>query len=165
MRYKGTYQPQYVLGIVFPRIEIPAASLHNAIDPESLQWDRLDTEMTNELDKMPYHSRSSKRSLQTFERSNGRAEADLTKALSSNINSNDQLQNSSADHAITEDEDEDDDSNETEIPECSLFSLNVPGVMTKAELETTIDLGKWKLLFKQRLVDLEVCPFYFRSLT
>lgn len=47
-----------------------------------------------------------------------------------------------------------------EIPEGSLFEFNVPGVLSKEEVEK-LDLAHWKILVRNTLVDLEVrAPSY-----
>ncbi len=52
------------------------------------------------------------------------------------------------------DEDEDD----AEIPEGSLFDYHIPGVLTKDEVKR-LDLGHWRLLVRNALIELEVCCY------
>jgi hypothetical protein len=44
---------------------------------------------------------------------------------------------------------------DTEIPEGSLFDYNIPGVLKAAEV-VQLDLGHWKLLVRNMLIDFEV---------
>ena len=53
---------------------------------------------------------------------------------------------------INSDTDADEDGN---VPEGSLFDHNIPGVMTKDEVEK-LDLAHWKIQVRKHLVDLEV---------
>ena len=58
------------------------------------------------------------------------------------------IKTSSSDEEESEDED-------AEMPEGSLFDYKVPGVLTKGEV-AKLDLGHWKLVVRQSLIDLEV---------
>lgn len=46
------------------------------------------------------------------------------------------------------------DIDDTDIPEGSLFDYNVPGVLKKTEVEK-LDLGHWKIVVRNMLVDFE----------
>ncbi len=58
--------------------------------------------------------------------------------------------------------DEGDESDEDwENPGCSLFEMNMPGVLTKEEVETQIDLDHWLLYDRDLFVEMEVRHFLF----
>ena len=48
------------------------------------------------------------------------------------------------------------DANEKSKQCSTVFQANMPGAMSLAEVENQIDLGRWKLMIGQRLVNLEV---------
>lgn len=140
MRYKGRYEPSYIL------------------DPESLDWHRLDDEFRHKLDKRKYVSLSADRAagvaggdsvatkgptLEGMKTERSRVE-EMTKEKLAEKLSGEGLEMDS----------DPSDPDETEIPEGSMFDYNIPGVMTKQQVEE-LDLGKMKLLVRTSLVDLE----------
>lgn len=131
MRYKGEYRPQHVL------------------DPETNEWNPLDGEIRSLLDKKRYVSLSRERR---------RAEAK-------------KLANGTKEGAMEVDT-EDDDYDDYPLPTAaeggdavangmSLFDLQVPGVMTAAEVELDYPLDQQRITAKGRLFEAEVC--YIRT--
>ena len=57
------------------------------------------------------------------------------------------------------DSDSENDENE-EVPEGSMFEYNIPGVLSKEEVQK-LDLAHWKILVRNTLVDLEVSPISY----
>lgn len=105
MRYKADYRPQQIL------------------DPETLEWSKLDDEWLKQLDANRYYARS----------------PHYKKPPEVSY------------HQGTDESDE----SEPEIPEASLFTLNVPGIMTREEVESKIDLDHWNLMLEGQLFELE----------
>ena len=143
MRYKASFQPTYIL------------------DPESLRWTLFDDDHRKQLDTTSYYSVSRA----------SNEDASPSKLVASAIeNTLQEPKNDSKnkDHASTASsprpadqipdmEVDVDESSEpdTEIPEGSLFDKNMPGVLTKEEVES-LDLDHWKLRVRNTFVDLEV---------
>ena len=138
MRYKGTFSPSYLL------------------DPESLQWDLFDAEFRDKLDRRKYVSLSgdAKRPPATVDPDKS------TKAKETpDINAKKNDTPKSRSEKVPDDEDlevdKDSEDEDAEIPDGSLFDYNVPGVLTKEDV-AKLDLGHWKLVVRQSLIDLEV---------
>ncbi|KAI9796599.1 MAG: Arginyl-tRNA--protein transferase 1 [Candelina submexicana] len=113
MRYKGDYGPQYVL------------------DPETYQWDLLDTDLRRRLDARRYVSLSRERRL----------------GISATSAS-----------ASTEEQspfDDDQDFQPLSLENASLFSMNMPGVMTAEQVQSQIELGKMRMILGSDIVHLE----------
>jgi hypothetical protein len=57
------------------------------------------------------------------------------------------------------DADEEESDDDAEEPGCSLFDLHMPGVMTKKEVNSQIDLDHWLLFNRDRFIEMQVrCP-------
>ena len=70
---------------------------------------------------------------------------ETTKERAKNFGDDDELE---LDEAGSDEED-------AEIPEGSLFDYNIPGVLTKEQVQD-LDLDHWKLVVRDMLIDLEV---------
>lgn len=133
MRYKGKYKPSYIL------------------DPETYEWNPLDGEQQELLDKKPYVSMSRERRLK--ERSTN-SEADSADDLAEYL-----LPSAPEAGKAVEEED------------MSLFDLKVPGLMTAEELEQGDFLDNINLKIKglPRNVKTQVCTdtpkLWFHELT
>lgn len=144
MRYKGDYTPQYML------------------DPASYNWDLLDDVMKKKLDIKKYVSLSSERAASATEAETegdqhaGEVDpATIDTAKDSNldpvVNLNEE-QNSAVEEAepsnpdnnLNEDQDSDDDG-PVPNPETPLFARSIPGVLTREQLLTEIDLDHIRL--------------------
>lgn len=140
MRYKATFQPTYML------------------DPESLQWTLFDEHHRTQLDSTPYFSVS--RGASACIPSSDASRADPKQELASNYAKSPDISPDVSPEPTDElsgmqiDPDESSES-ETEIPEGSLFDKDMPGVLTREEVEK-LDLDHWKLLVRNDFVDLEV---------
>jgi hypothetical protein len=163
MRYKGGYQPSFILGMPTNQASRPARA-YPRTDPESLEWCSFDDEYRKKLDRNPYVSLSREKSLADRARSSqdadevengpqpGEVEQTQDKTSSTTL-----IAPSAANVAGVADYELDSEPSDedTEIPEGSLFDYNVPGVL-KAEEVAKLDLDHWKLLVRNMLIDFEV---------
>lgn len=136
MRYKATFQPTYML------------------DPENLQWTLFDNDHRKQLDRTPYFSVSRGPTARVL------ASDDPQTTSDRELKSRDEKAASDASNSASElsgmELDPDDSSeSETEIPEGSLFDKQMPGVLTREDVER-MDLDHWKLRVRDTFVDLEV---------
>ncbi|KAK2625636.1 hypothetical protein QTJ16_004948 [Diplocarpon rosae] len=115
MRYKGDYTPQHLL------------------DPESYDWNILDTELKQKLDKTKYFSMSRERS--------------SLAADSSEIPGTQQNTDTVIDSKIFEDgaDFDFDEHNPLSDPGTPLFSRSIPGILTKTQLLNEVDLDSIKI--------------------
>lgn len=123
MRYKGDYSPQHVL------------------DPETYEWNPLDGELRDLLDKKTYVSLSRERRLK---------EANL--ARTSDGNTETAHADSIDDYPLptaTE-------GGEAVANGMSLFDLKVPGLMTPEEIEEQLDLGTMPIQIGGRMAEAQV---------
>ncbi|EXJ82632.1 arginine-tRNA-protein transferase [Capronia epimyces CBS 606.96] len=124
MRYKARFSPSYLL------------------DPESFEWNLFDDNNRRELDKRKYVSLSRDRKYGVaHEESNDSA------ASSTELSVFDDEQDLEFDEAPSDEED-------AEIPEGSLFDYNIPGVLSKDEVQR-LDLDHWRLLVRNAFIELE----------
>lgn len=123
MRYKGDYSPQYML------------------DPDTYAWDLLDADLKKKLDERKFVSLSR-------ERAKGE-----TASLPSQNGDTAELQSSNRaidapekndDTEMEEDEDSDDDP-PVPNPDAPLWERSMPGILTKDQLLTEINLDQIKL--------------------
>jgi len=123
MRYKATFQPQFML------------------DPQSLTWDQFDEELRQKLDKRPYVSLSQDRALAAQAAPKN---SDETEAPSTAVNRGGAglVKSDKVDSEISDDTD------------MSLFDVNMPGVLTRQELEDQVDLDHWLLVAHGVLVEM-----------
>ena len=154
MKYKANFRPQQILGnnphnpFNWSQFSSDRSQLQ---DPESLEWGPLDSELAAILDKKRYYSRSGHQKEQQ-QLGNSTTSDDMIKTFEDPLPPP-SLPTNEPDPKDPETEDEED---EPEIPDVSLFTLNLPGVMTKEEVLSQIDLGHWKLLIRGKTIDLEV---------
>ncbi|KAF4634986.1 hypothetical protein G7Y89_g3115 [Cudoniella acicularis] len=127
MRYKGDYSPQYML------------------DPASYDWDLLDGDLKKKLDSNKYVSMSSD--------ALGRDAADNTSSSKDTGMTGTAEELSSPNNTIVFDSDSDD--LPTPNPDLILFSRGTPGILTKDQLITDIDLDYVKLRIRGQ--DAEAC--------
>jgi hypothetical protein len=155
MRYKGAYNPQYLLGKSYPVIKLFCAQTPDDLDPETYTWDLLDDDLRQRLDVRNYVSLSRDRRLgltapdSSWLQSNSKT----TSAFETELNMG--LRNFKDDFDYSEGT-----ISQSEIQpwECSLFDLypQMPGVMTKEEVERDLDLGNWKLQLNGNIYPLNV---------
>ncbi|RVX76073.1 hypothetical protein B0A52_00430 [Exophiala mesophila] len=137
MRYKATYRPSFLL------------------DPETHEWNLFDDDYRQKLDQNNYFSPSRYRSQGADVTPLGQAQPtqlslprkdtpETTKERAKNFGDDDELE---LDEAGSDEED-------AEIPEGSLFDYNIPGVLTKEQVQD-LDLDHWKLVVRDMLIDLE----------
>ncbi|MCJ1338591.1 Arginyl-tRNA--protein transferase 1 [Bachmanniomyces sp. S44760] len=147
MRYKGAYKPTYILGVSLkPRVsKVDASDIKLTPcpkDPETYEWDPLDSETINRLNIRDYVSLSRERRL-------GITVSQSTSHVS-NLSEDDQ------DYLHQGQQANDDKNDEMSSPvprrgplpqpqSNSLFAVNMPGVMTPSEVSSKIDLKRWKL--------------------
>lgn len=140
MRYKGRFEPSYLL------------------DPEIPAWNLLDSQLRSNLDKHKYFSPSgSLRDISKGLNGNTIEQPTLTDMKTTPSHIEELTKEKLADKLRGEDLELDSDPSDpedTEIPEGSLFEYNIPGVMTKAEV-SGLDLDHMKLLVRTALIDLE----------
>lgn len=119
----------------------------NASDPESLDWNLLDTDLRTNLDKHHYFSLSgtNKRNQSTLE-ANGTTEASPAPVSPK--------PEPDIDYTSLEIDSDDDSVDETEIPQGSLFDYHIPGILSQAEVGK-LHLDKWKLLLRNGFVEME----------
>jgi arginyl-tRNA---protein transferase len=146
MRYKGSFSPTYVLGKTMTHKELSRLHSRNP-DPESLDWNLLDTEFRKNLDTHPYYSHSGTRKrLKTSLETNSTIQA--TERTPKEPKVEPQI-----DYTTLELDSDNDSADETEIPEGSLFDYHVPGILTKEEVER-LKLGEWGLLVRTSFVEM-----------
>lgn len=113
------------------------------LDPESYEWDPLDGELKSLLDKKAYVSLSRERARKTMMGSPQKNEGEIA------------------------DDNDDDGLAEFPFPTAgqagdavqngiSLFDLKIPGVMTEAEIERSLDLGSTPIRVRGRLAEAQV---------
>ncbi|KAI9049919.1 hypothetical protein LZ554_006066 [Drepanopeziza brunnea f. sp. 'monogermtubi'] len=117
MRYKGDYTPQYIL------------------DPESYEWDLLDGEVKQKLDKKKYISLSRERAVL------GGESLVSTDATPVSVADN----GTAGDTSMADDDDDSDDDLPLVDPETPLFKRSMPGILTKNELLHQVHLDKIKI--------------------
>lgn len=123
MRYKGDYSPQYML------------------DPDSYDWDLLNDELKKKLDEKSFVSLSRER-----------AKVQSASLTSQNgdtaeIQSSDGAMDTAEENGDTEIEGDEDSDEDPPVPNpnAPLWERNMPGILTKNQLETDIDLDRIKL--------------------
>lgn len=148
MRYKASFGPCYML------------------DPESLEWNPFNEEHRKKLDQKKYVSLSHDRDV-----ANGALSAEIPPQSGSEIaraeeadtgrtKPEQQAGQASREPKLSDYRDDIEfdsdpsDVEDDEIPEGSLFTYNVPGVLKLEEVKK-LDLNHWKLLVRNILVDLE----------
>jgi arginine-tRNA-protein transferase len=119
MRYKGDYSPQYVL------------------DPESYNWDPLNDEMKMKLDVKKYISLSR-------ERSEGRS-INAAPPTDNTTGPTDKSEVAMEIDSVPDGEYDSDDEPPLEDPELPLFARTMPGILTRDQLMTEVDLDHVKL--------------------
>lgn len=149
MKYKGNFQPSYIMG----QYTLVAASHANAlIDPETLEWNLLDDQYRGKLDGRAYVSLSRDAKVGSDE--------PLPSPISSMASANPSAADTKANRAPEPSSDDYDldsdpsDQDDTDIPEGSLFDYEIPGVLTKDEVNK-LDLSHWKIFVRNMLVDFE----------
>jgi len=119
-------------------------------DPQSLTWDPFDEELRQKLDRRSYVSLSQDQALAAEASAKN---SDETEALSTAVTAGgarlDKL-----------DKPDTEVSDDTDI---SLFDVNMPGVLTRQELEEQVDLDHWLLVAHGVLVEMIVRPFISSS--
>ncbi|RFU26047.1 hypothetical protein B7463_g10299, partial [Scytalidium lignicola] len=123
MRYKGDYNPQYIL------------------DPESYDWDLLDSEVKNKLDKSKFLSLSAERDGKNTE--NATEEENKTSEGPSK-DSNEPVDSMDEDESGL-DSNSDSDEPPVSDPERALFLRSMPGILNKEQLLSQIDLDHIKI--------------------
>jgi arginyl-tRNA---protein transferase len=119
-------------------------------DPESLEWNLLDSDLRKNLDTHHYFSLSgSIAHPEKYLDRNGTTETKPPPEPSK------QDPEPDIDYTTLEIDSDNDSADETEIPEGSLFDYHVPGILTKEEVEQKIDLDHWKLLVRRMFIDME----------
>ncbi|ETN43200.1 uncharacterized protein HMPREF1541_02359 [Cyphellophora europaea CBS 101466] len=137
MRYKGEFKPSYLL------------------DPESLDWNIFDEAYRQKLDAQRYVSPSKELRALPVEPSGAlEAATDLPPAEAKNDDTTKSRAATFADDQDLELDEEDSENEDAEIPPGTMFQYNIPGVLTKDQV-ADLDLGKWKLIIRNTLVDFE----------
>lgn len=129
MRYKGSFWPSYIL------------------DPESLDWNLFDENLRTALDTHHYFSSSGS-----------------TKCTKNKIEKGGKPKDSQApgnhkqepdiDYTTLELDSDNELADDIDIPEGSLFDYDVPGILTKDEVEK-LNLSKWKIQLRNDFVEME----------
>ena len=124
MRYKGDYTPQYIM------------------DPDTYNWDLLDDELKKMMDDKSFVSLSRERAKTNYPllAENGTS----TEAESSNEMTDTPEDSDDTDDTDTGEEDSDQDP-PVPNPNAQLWERAMPGISTKNQLETDIDLDQIKL--------------------
>ncbi|PVH84574.1 arginine-tRNA-protein transferas-like protein 1 [Cadophora sp. DSE1049] len=110
MRYKGDFSPQYIL------------------DPVSYNWNPLDAELKQKLDKTKYFSPSRERAGLVEDASTAKNDSACI-ADAPNPETN-----------VADDSDGSDDDPPLSDPDTPLFARSIPGILTKAQLQDYVDL-------------------------
>lgn len=129
MRYKGDYHPQYML------------------DPDSYDWDLLDDELKKKLDEKSFVSLSREQA-EGESSSVATGKQSGTRPVDASEENGDTVMKGDEDSAEDSAEDSDEDSDEdppVPNPNAPLWERNMPGILTKDQLETDIDLDRIKL--------------------
>lgn len=130
-------------------------------DPESHDWNLFDDAYRKQLDQRQYVSPS--RDCKTTQAS-GSADGDPTPSPLPPRPSDEssKVPDTTKSRAQTFSDDQDleldeagSDEEDAEIPEGSLFEYNIPGVLSKEDVEK-LDLGHWRLVVRDALIELEV---------
>lgn len=132
------------------------------IDAKSLEWCIFDESFCRELDKRPYVSPSHDRKHGVTQENRiapDTVSASVDPASNETSGTTEERARTFADDQDLEFDDAPSDDDDAEIPEGSLFDYQVPGVLTKDEVEG-LDLDHWHLLVRNALVDLEVMMFH-----
>lgn len=127
-----------------------------ASDPETFEWNHFDDAYRNRLDQRQYISPSRDR---RQGQSEGKRDAIGSVATQANAGSThkttketgklfDDDEHLEFDETVSDEED-------AEIPEGSLFDYEIPGVMTKDEVNL-LNLENWRLVVRNALIELEV---------
>jgi hypothetical protein len=130
-------------------------------DPETLDWNLFDDNYRKQLDHRQYVSPSRDRetALAAGESNSNTASSELPSPVTAEPNKEtDTTKNRAqtfADDKDLELDDPESDEEDTEIPEGSLFEYNIPGILTKEQVEK-LDLDHWKLVVRDTLIELEV---------
>lgn len=135
MRYKAGFKPSYLL------------------DPQTYEWNLFDDEYRQKLDERKYVSPSDDLKNAPVEDCPVSGDSPLAEESKT-----DTTKSRAARHADDQDlelDEDGSDNDDAEIPEGSLFDYNIPGVLTKEEV-AKLDLGRWKLVVRNTLIDLEV---------
>jgi arginyl-tRNA---protein transferase len=155
MRYKGSFSPTCILGMadVAHVSNSPANSLP---DPESLEWDPFDSTIRKALDTNAYYSSSAHaKHAQSIPNLEDRVTATTNghhpRSTTVEPKSEGKIDYTSLDIDSPDNSDNDD----TEIPEGSLFDYAVPGILTKTQVLSDLDLDHWKLKVRNIFVDME----------
>lgn len=123
---------------------------HIVADPETLQWTLLDKALQKRMDTKHYVCPSKDMIPGLKDEIDPSSEAFAPpkplkpESVTAKANTDD----------LQMDSDSENDENE-EIPEGSLFEYNIPGILSKEEVQK-LDLAHWKILVRNTLVDLEV---------
>ncbi|KIW94850.1 uncharacterized protein Z519_04828 [Cladophialophora bantiana CBS 173.52] len=138
MRYKATFTPTYIL------------------DPESFEWNLFDDKYRQELDKRKYFSPSHDRShgVDAAESITQQAVATASSDRSTAPKTTKERGRMFDDEHDLEFDEAPSDEEDAEIPEGSLFDYEIPGVLTKDEVNR-LDLDHWRLLVGNTLIELE----------
>ena len=137
-----------------PEIVLP--TLIASPDPENFEWNPFDDEYRAKLDKRDYISPS-------HDQKHGPLPVDPNGTTSLTAQSSDSnVPQTTKDTAQKFDDEKDlefdevpSDDEDAEIPEGSLFDYQIPGVLTKDEVDG-LDLHQWRLVVRNSLIDLEV---------
>jgi hypothetical protein len=128
-----------------------------------LTWNIFDDEYRKKLDTRSYvsPSRDERLGVESASREfpaqtpapavNGNGEPRTTKETGAHFDDDQDLE---FDEAPSDEEDD------AEIPEGSLFDYEIPGVLTKAEVQN-LDLDHWRLVVRNTLIELEVYKLRF----
>jgi arginine-tRNA-protein transferase len=120
MRYKGDYSPQYVL------------------DPETYEWNPLEGELRDLLDRKTYVSLSRERQFKQ-----GDSAGTTTELTANNIVAEYPLPTAT-------------EGGDAVANGMSLFDLKVPGLMTTEEIEEQLDLGTVPIVIRGRMAEARV---------
>ncbi|KIW26049.1 uncharacterized protein PV07_09178 [Cladophialophora immunda] len=138
MRYKATFTPTYIL------------------DPESYEWNLFDDKYRQELDKRKYVSPSHdrKHGVDAAESTTHQAAETATSDRGTAPKTTKERGRMFDDEQDLEFDEAPSDEEDAEIPEGSLFDYEIPGVLTKDEVNR-LDLDHWRLLVGNTLIELE----------
>lgn len=136
-------------------------TISHPIDPESHDWNLFDDAYRKQLDQRQYVSPS--RDCKTTQ-SSGSTDGDPTSSAlpSQPPDESSKIPDTTKTRAQTFSDDQDleldeagSDEEDAEIPEGSLFEYNIPGVLSKEDVKK-LDLGHWRLVVRDALIELEV---------
>ncbi|KAI9848131.1 MAG: Arginyl-tRNA--protein transferase 1 [Thelocarpon superellum] len=137
MRYKADYSPQHLL------------------DPETYTWHPLDDDLKRRLDEKSFVSVSKECQNPPGEDKLAQTASPTTASKASEVSHGGAAHAGEDEEQETEDMSDDDDDDAQIHLSTSVFEMNMPGVMTKEEIEDHIDLDATKVRVAGRILEVQ----------